>query len=179
MVVVEQDIIPKSKTDTDASLAKLYEEAFPSVARTLHRMGAPFEDARDIFHDSLLAYVEQALSNGKPKNEIAYLVGIARHLFLKKQERRNRTTNVEIADDSDNISSLIDESTLSKLIAKGGERCLRILRSFYYENRSISEIAKLFGFGNAHSASVQKYKCIEKIRDELKNDKELYENIFE
>jgi predicted DNA-binding protein YlxM (UPF0122 family) len=49
-----------------------------------------------------------------------------------------------------------------------GKKCLELLQAFYYEQRSMQEIAETFHYKTRHSASVQKHKCLEKVREELK-----------
>src|ERR1700760_1542513 len=65
---------------------RLYKEAFPVVAKYISRRGGSFDEAKDVFHDSLVIYYEKTIQQVINSNidETAYLVGIAKHLWLRK-----------------------------------------------------------------------------------------------
>jgi len=44
-----------------------------------------------------------------------------------------------------------------------------LLQAFYYFKTPMREIAEEFGYRSERSATVQKYKCLEKVRDTVKN----------
>ncbi|MCB9267134.1 MAG: sigma-70 family RNA polymerase sigma factor [Lewinellaceae bacterium] len=43
------------------------------------------------------------------------------------------------------------------------ERCRTILKRFYFERRSMSELAEQLGYANAHSVTEQKRRCMERL----------------
>jgi hypothetical protein len=59
-----------------------------------------------------------------------------------------------------------------------GKKCMELLRSFYYDNVPLADAAKLFGFSGVRSATVQKYKCLEKIRETIKQRSLTYEDFL-
>src|ERR1700753_3308369 len=65
---------------------RLYKKAFPPVAKYISRRGGSFDEAKDLFHDSLVIYYEKTVHQVIDSNtdETAYLVGIAKHLWLRK-----------------------------------------------------------------------------------------------
>jgi hypothetical protein len=103
-------------------------------------------------------------------NEQAYLVGIAKHLWAKKFRE-----NVQYSPLDEQKSDLMDEEETHPSPAKilhyletAGQKCLEILKAFYYDNLHVDKIAELFGYSGTRSATVQKYKCIEKVRETIK-----------
>ena len=60
-----------------------------------------------------------------------------------------------------------EQSVLASL-ERTGKKCLRLLKAFYYDHLSMDDIAARFGFNGRRSATVQKYKCLEKVRENLK-----------
>jgi len=44
------------------------------------------------------------------------------------------------------------------------EKCQRLIRLFYYEGKTMSEIAQLMGFNNATVATTTKYRCFNQLR---------------
>ena len=58
-----------------------------------------------------------------------------------------------------------------------GRKCMDLLRSFYFEDKSIQELAKEYKFASLHSASAQKYKCIAKLRSVVKEKSIHYDDL--
>ena len=65
------------------------------------------------------------------------------------------------------------EQTLLAALQKSGQKCLELLKAFYYDHCSMDHIAGRFGFKGRRSATVQKYKCLEKVRQEI-NTTDIY-----
>lgn len=150
--------------------AQLYEHAFPKVAIFVAHRGGSFEDAKDVFHDALVILYEKMQSR---EDEIKisvefYLVGIAKHLWIRKFKDDSIKTGLEDIDRCITIpEDYFDasENKLTSLLALTGRRCMELLRAFYFDELSLSQVKSLFGFSTAHSASAQKFKCINKMRD--------------
>lgn len=160
-------------------LPGLYEETFPAVAAFVAKMGGSPDDAKDIFHDALIIFFEKDL---KVENVAAYLVGIAKHLWLRKYHRDKHRVNLD--DFERNIAIPEDEhlpitARLLRLVEITGKACLELLQAFYYEKRSADEIASAFKYSNAHSATVQKHKCLQKLRVFVKEKSLDYESFVE
>ncbi len=154
------------------ALEQVYEKAFPVVARLIKNMGGDYEDAKDIFHDAMVLFYEKSLSKANPTVEfpVAYLRQTARHLWLKRQELGERKKAYQPQVDLGiHEPPAIKEQVLSYL-QLAGKRCLELLESFYYHEYSLREIAEHFGFRNVRSATVQKYKCLEKIRNKIQEN---------
>jgi hypothetical protein len=60
------------------------------------------------------------------------------------------------------------ERGLLASLERTGQKCLELLKAFYYDHLSMDELAARFGFNGRRSATVQKYKCLEKVRENLK-----------
>jgi len=62
------------------------------------------------------------------------------------------------------------EQSLLAALARSGKKCIELLKAFYYDNCSMQDIAARFGFNGTRPATVQKYKCLEKVRKEIKTN---------
>jgi len=62
------------------------------------------------------------------------------------------------------------EQSLRYSLVRSGKKCLELLKAFYYDHCSMQDIANRFGFNGTRSATVQKYKCLEKVRNEIKTN---------
>ncbi|HYC86804.1 MAG TPA: sigma-70 family RNA polymerase sigma factor [Chryseosolibacter sp.] len=163
----------------DHSVEELYEQAFPAVARFVRKRGGSFDEARDIFHDALVIYFER---NNTPADSApeAYVVGIAKHLWFRKFSQRGRATSIEMEKDvAIDTAPSVNTGYLFQVIRLTGRKCLELLQAFYFGGRRADSIARSLGYSNAHSATVQKYKCLEKIRDAVKTKSVSYDDFLE
>ena len=148
----------------------LYKNAFPVVARYVNKMGGTFDEAKDIFQDALVIYYEKSVecSFELKTNEKAYLLGIAKHLWFKQHRDNSKFTTADGLDiESEETEQASDQKILS-FLQTAGKKCMDLLRSFYYDGLQLAEAAELFGFSGVRSATVQKYKCLEKVRETVK-----------
>jgi DNA-directed RNA polymerase specialized sigma24 family protein len=181
MIQTESMLNTFTMADRKILLTELYENAFPLVAKFVANRGGSFEDAKDIFHDSLVIFYEKLAAAQLPTGivEERYLVGIAKHLWLRKFRDDRLKTGLDDIEKSISIpEDYFDKSDnrLLSLLELTGRRCMELLRAFYYDSLAIPEITNIFGFSNDHSASVQKYKCIEKMRSTVQKKSLTYED---
>lgn len=175
----------KTAAYLDEAIRELYEQAFPAVAQFVSRMGGSLEQAKDIFHDALVIYVEaeQAGSRTIRMSKEAYLLGISKHLWIRKYHRDRR--NVPLSDSEngmavpDDFYPTIQAKRLLRVLELSGKKCMDLLRAFYYQRLPLKKLVSALGYANEHSASVQKYKCLEKIRNTVKEKSLTYEDFTE
>lgn len=175
----------KTAAYLDGEVAGLYEQAFPVVAKFVSRMGGSLEQAKDIFHDALVIYMEaeqqgrRTIQTSKP----AYLLGISKHLWIRKYHSDRR--NVPISDSENRIAvpddffPTIQTKRLLRVLELSGKKCMDLLRAFYYQRLPLKKLVSALGYANEHSASVQKYKCLEKIKNTIKEKSLTYEDFTE
>ncbi|HEX3007682.1 MAG TPA: sigma-70 family RNA polymerase sigma factor [Bacteroidales bacterium] len=164
------------------NIETLYESVFPYVAGFVKNMGGDFDDAKDIFHDAMIIYFEikPELIHSSPTS---YLVGIAKHLWIRKHNRSKATVSLtgiekEISIPEDYFPS-VNQKRLLRFLESTGQKCMDLLRAFYYQKVQLKNLLKSFGYSNEHSASVQKYKCLEKVREIVKEKSLAYEDFVE
>lgn len=176
-------------TDREVWLTALYKKAFPLVAGHVCRMGGSFDDAKDIFQDALVIYYEKSTQQELTLkySDKAYLFGIARYLWNKKYKESIKQLSIEqLNADFDEEAGLIDavekeisSTRLFKLLETAGQKCMQLLSAFYYEKLNMEKVAERFGFSGPRSATVQKFKCLEKIKETVKEKSLRYEDILE
>jgi DNA-directed RNA polymerase specialized sigma24 family protein len=152
------------------ALLKLYKSAFPIVAKYVSRKGGSFDEAKDVFQDALIIYYEKVITTGQlPNNEKAYLLGIAKNLWLKNFRESCRYISLEDAGNTAEIADTYEQQPLtSRLLNQleaSGQKCMDLLKSFYYDKLPMIDIAGRFGFSGERSATVQKFKCLESYED--------------
>jgi len=175
------NLIRATAADREKLFIALYKNSFSSVARYISKMGGSFDEAKDVFQDALVIYYEKAVAGSIAiqTNEKAYLLGISKHLWLRKFKDNVLHApidgiDLEAATDEEDYS----ENKLMHYLATAGQKCMDLLRSFYYDNVPLADAATLFGFSGVRSATVQKYKCLEKVRETIKQKSLTYEDFL-
>ena len=160
---------------------ELYRAVFPKVARYVSKKGGTLEDAKDVFQSALIIFYEQSVANSENvENEAGYIFGIARHLWSKTYKSEIVKTNLtdERMNEYQSYTPSVDSQKLLNHIRATGKKCLEMLKSFYYEKQSMGDLAENFGFSSVRSATVQKYKCLEKVRDMIKQKSLVHEDFL-
>jgi len=172
--------ITQKRPDTEQLFEELYLNAFPKVARYVAARKGTLDDAQDIFQDALVIWHEQCSEKGfVPRlSAEAYVIGIAKHMWLRKAGRSRK--HEQLADVWNNIAmpgkeANVNINNLLQLLETTGKKCMDLLRSFYYGGKNATEIAQAHNYSSGHSATVQKYKCLEKVRDTVKEKSLSYE----
>lgn len=185
MEVLENIIDHSAEVQRVRVFEELYEKAFPPFARFAARMHAPFYDAKDIFHDALVIYYEKSRDADFiiTTSAEAYILGIAKHLWIRKFNRDRHKISLDalapgISLPADYFPS-VNDNRLLNFLERSGKKCLDLLQKFYYEKMLLKDIADMLGYRNEHSAAVQKFKCIEKVRDAIKTQSIDYEDFVD
>jgi len=175
-------VIEDRATERKVLFKHLYQQAFPLVAKYVRDRGGSFDAAKDIFQDALVIYYEKLATSGVTLqySERSYILGIVKHLWAKKNKWHSHHIELD-----DSLAGIAMEETgtsapekLLDLLHHSGQRCMELLQAFYYDKLSMSKIAGLFGFSSERSATVQKYKCLEKVRDIVKEKSLTHEDFL-
>lgn len=160
----------------------LYQEAFPAACRFVRKMGGNLDDARDIFQDALVIFYEKrADAPGQQiSNHTHYVLGICRHLWFRKHKQSIRLSPLEELGDleSGNEEPNISRNLLA-YVESAGKKCMELLKAFYYDKQNMKEIASGFGFSGERSATSQKFKCLEKVRNSIREKSLVKEDFYE
>jgi len=158
---------------TEDPIMCLYRDSFPDFARMIRRMGGSLEEAKDAFHDALLIYMEKEKAgklhlHSSPK---AYLLGTAKICWLHARGTGAifpLPDGFEAPEPEDEATEEREQGLLDSLV-RSGRKCMQLLKAFYYDHCSMQDIAIRFGFNGRRSATVQKHKCLEKVREEIRS----------
>lgn len=171
-------------TGNTPQLTRLYLGAFPAVARYVGHRGGSLDEAKDVFHDAVVIWYERSVTErDTPRDDKAYLIGIAKHLWLKSYREHNRYIPLDEAGDAAHISVNEEQQPISNKLMHylegTGQKCMDLLKGFYYDKLPMADIARAFGFSGERSATVQKFKCLEKVRETVKSKALTYEDFVE
>ena len=137
-------------------------------------MGAPKSIVEDIFQEVLVVLFQKSREKEFELTSSlnTYLTSIAKYKFYEFTRNQKATTTL---DDSE-FESLEEESNepllllIEKKVSELGERCKEVLISFYYKKWSMTQIADVLGFSSPKNAKNQKYKCLERLRNDVKQE---------
>ena len=180
-------VVPIDPADVRQQLfVDLYQRAFPAVARFVSRHGGSLEAAQDVFQDALVLYYEkivrEAADGPAAHHDVAYLLGIARHRWIKQYHRAAPEVPLETSDAvfrTEESAETPARRKLLRFLTVAGQRCMDLLRAFYYDQLPLAEVANTFGYSGVRSATVQKYKCLEKVRHTVREKSLCYEDFLE
>lgn len=157
----------------------LYKTAFPATARYVSRLGGSADEAKDVFQDALVIYYEKMVAQTLPEKNIGYLLGTAQKLWLHRYRENNRQIPLNTIDVPVNEEQTLADKRLLKFLTTAGKKCMDLLKSFYYDQLPVTELASLFGYSGVRSVTVQKHKCLEKVRETVKQKSLTYADFVE
>jgi DNA-directed RNA polymerase specialized sigma24 family protein len=160
--------------ERESLIIDLYKKAFPLVAHYVSKKGGSFEEAKDIFQDALVIWYEKR-DLQLQYSEQSYIFGIARHLWSKKMKDQLRKQPLP----DPTTDTPVSTNKLLTLLQTAGQKCMELLRAFYYDKQPLDKVADQFGFSGVRSATVQKYKCLEKVRETIKEKSLSYEDFLD
>jgi DNA-directed RNA polymerase specialized sigma24 family protein len=176
-------VIAEKAEERKVLFMRLYQQAFPLVAKFVRERGGSFEEAKDVFQDALVIYYEKLATSNivLQYSEASYIFGITKHLWGKKHKQHLQQLALDdslAAIIADEEAATIAPNKLLDLLHSSGRKCMELLRAFYYDKLPMNKLAGLFGFSSERSATVQKYKCLEKVRDLVKEKSLTYEDFL-
>ncbi len=185
MEVLEALVEPDHQVDREKEFIRLYELSFPASARYISKMGGTFQEAQDVFQDALVIYHEKTQDPAftLQNTPAHYILGIVKHLWSRKFNQQLHWVPLDANENTiaipDDYFPTVDSQKLLMLLVNSGKRCMELLRTFYYEKLPLKQIAGTLGYTTPHAAAVQKYKCLEKVRDTIKEKAISYEDFIE
>ncbi len=173
----EQTLIKAIAANEESAFAFLYDEYYAIVSGFIKSKGGQEEDARDIFQEAILSVWhniknERYSDNGQFKTYFVQVCKFKWYDQLKSSSRKNTTQlNEQLAFEKADDSNENEDERLEKLLFwydQIKEPCKGLLKLFYFEKKSFAEISKILGV-TQESAKNQKYRCIKKIKELIKN----------
>ncbi|MBC7947949.1 MAG: sigma-70 family RNA polymerase sigma factor [Chitinophagaceae bacterium] len=167
--MTESQIIEHFKNkEYDKAVRGLY-SSLPAIRQYIKANSGTSVDAEDIFQDALVILHNKIQSGTLELTSTLrqYLNGIARNCWREELRRRKRLPIsgqpfdvVETEYTGEERHGLA--AAAFKLL---GEKCREILILFYFKKKTMEEIAQTLGFADENVAKNQKYRCIQKAKE--------------
>lgn len=160
-----------SQKELAAELKALYKK-WPDVKRYLRSIGCKSTDAEDLFQEALLIYTRK-LEDPNFVLTVApfhYVKNTCKFLWYNQARKEGKYQKVEIhenftEEDDDWFQKELKLRSIEDAISKIGKKCQDLLKMFYGLGYSMIEIAKKLDLRNDKVAKVQKYRCLNKVKD--------------
>lgn len=158
------------------SVEEIYRHNYNLIQALIVNNSGTADDAKDIFQEAMVVLYEKARSGSFELNcQIrTYLYSVSKRLWLKKLQQAYRFTDdfgedgmtyVPVEEDlTEHEEKDAEYEMMHQSIAKLGEPCKSLLEAFYFQKKSMQDIADGFGYTNSENAKTQKYKCLVRLK---------------
>ena len=179
-LAAQWELVSKIKANNELVLKQLYQSNYKKIEDYILKNRGSMPQAKDIYQEAFIT-VWKNIKEGKfsPHNETAlqgYLYQIAKNKWTDelRSSRFKKTNSLESfhqfsENGEENTTSLFEEkeqkiALAEKAFQKIGDECKQLLSQFYFEKKSLRDIAALFNIGEA-SARNKKYRCIQQLKE--------------
>jgi RNA polymerase sigma factor (sigma-70 family) len=165
-----------------------HRQAFEWVNRLYFSLATSFvlknhgthQDAEEIFDDAFLVLFSQVKS-GSLELTCAlstYLYSICRNIWLDRlrKAKRDKSTieSLEFVEIEESVLEMLvhaeSHKAIASLVKKLGAACQLVLRYFYFERRTMNEIAELMQLQGSNAAKTKKYDCLQQLKKMVMNN---------
>ena len=171
----EQLLLEGLAANEAKAIETIYRENYGIIQSFILKNNGYYEDARDIFQEAMIVLYEKAASDSFVLTcQIkTYLYSVCRRLWLKKLQQLQRyNPGIEINEEVIQVDEELeayekkneDLNLMEHAMDKIGEPCKSLLEAYYFQKKSMPEIANYFGYTNADNAKTQKYKCLVRLK---------------
>jgi len=144
-------------------------DVLSSVKKYILSNSGTSDDAKDFSQDALVVLYKNVQSDSFTLTVPlkTYLLAIVKNLWLQELRRRNK---IPITSDQPEIPDITSNEDKNFDIAKAafnllGERCRQLLILFYFKKKTYRELASFLQFGDERTAKNQKYRCLQKAKE--------------
>ena len=159
------------QSETKQELKELYRK-WPEVRGFLTSLGCSATNAEDVFQEALVIYVRK-------QEDPAFTLTVAPFFYVRntckllwynqsRKQAKHPTFELEkdvIALDDEWFQKEMKLTITEKAVQQLGEQCRQLLQLFYGAGLAMSEIAKKVGLRNEKVAKAQKYRCLQKAKE--------------
>lgn len=182
--MTDQDLIHLVRESDPGGLSIVYEKYRKEFLGWIRKFSRCSDDqARDYYQAAILILYENVMSNRLDQLQSSlktYLFAIGKNLVLqdhRKTQRREALGASWLLDQhilsshEDLANEEADLALISRCFSRIGDPCHKLLDLFYFRQQSMEEIAAELGYKNTDSAKNQKYKCMERLRKLVEDER--------
>ena len=188
----DSELVHLVRSGDGAGLSFVYEKYRREFMNWIRKFSnCSLEEAQEYYQAATLILYENIVSNKVTDLQSSlktYLFGIGKNLTYQYHRKAKRLEKakaeymieMEIAGDSQQaIQKELDLKMVSKALTLIGEPCHQLLDFFYFSKKSMEEISSSMGYKNPETAKNQKYKCMERLRKLVEDERKSTVSIIE
>jgi RNA polymerase sigma factor (sigma-70 family) len=170
--------IEKIRSGDLTELDKVYLEIKPQFLGYAQRQFPHIdsEDLEDIYQDTIIVFynnIQRGLLIEITSSLSAYIIQIGKIKLIQLAEKHQKSKELkynfaENVVTLDEYDSRIDQA-VTFIFSKMNDTCKQILNLFYYEKKSMEEIATILNYKNADTVKSKKSRCISKFNSNVNN----------
>jgi len=134
------------------------------------------EEAKEVFQQTMVILYENIVYGKVTEINVqmkTYIFGIGKNKLMEMMRRRNNMSvqiDEELMEATDIYYGVFDEIYESKLsqieqcLRQIGDPCKTILQHYYYQKKSMQNIADLLDYKNSETVKNLKYKCLMRLK---------------
>jgi RNA polymerase sigma factor (sigma-70 family) len=166
------------KSGDQLALKAFYEKHKSAFLFFGNRYDLDKEELIDVYQDACIVLFEK-LSIGKLDNLNSslktYLFGIGKNLIFKRFKQNAKTVDLEAIEivafeDPFKEEETLEEKRLRLAFGRLGSQCQKVLGLFYYEEKSLDEIASILSYKDKSVLKSQTSRCLKQLKDLVKQN---------
>ncbi len=176
LYLTEEDLIEGIRTNNHQVVRRAYSLFYPGIEHFITNNSGSIQDAKDLYQEAFIILIQNIQKDiFREESKIkTYLYSICRRQWLKILNSRKHY--ISDFDDYEDYFEFelheLDEldarkeriSRMYSVIKEMGDPCMSIIKRFYLNKQTMSQIAQEMGYTNAENAKNQKYKCFKRLK---------------
>ncbi|GAB4025605.1 hypothetical protein GCM10028773_51850 [Spirosoma koreense] len=167
------------RSGQESAFEHLYRLLYQRIASYVFVTGGTRDDTKTVVHETIIAFLfnlrYQKYEWREEAQLMTYVVQIARNKWTQMCRNASRTVLIDSHEwpaNSQDIQPADPEEqdfeqrrlAVEKQLSLLSDRCRQSIELYYYEQKSMQEIAVALGWANEHVARNKKYQCLQKLR---------------
>jgi RNA polymerase sigma factor (sigma-70 family) len=174
----EKDLIERIKSNDRTVLKEIFIRYEKMIVSYIKIHGGGDADAEDVLQESIIVLWQQVCSGTfKLTSKIGtYLMGVAKNKWREQLRRHKNVSHLESNGDvpiegtsaMDNLLTQEKIHQIRQALNSISPLCKKLLTLFYFEERSLEDIARILEFANTDVAKSKKYQCKKALEETIK-----------
>ena len=175
----ESRILHLIRKGDEKGLVMLFEDTRVMAVSYVQRNSGTEADADEVLQEAVVILWEKVRAGTfEAQSKLStFLMGVIKNIWARRLARRKREAPIaEEFDPPTGEESILDGlireeqvEAMHKAMSRITELCRKILLMFYWEEKSMEEIAADLGLANAETAKSKKYQCRKSLESHLRS----------
>ena len=182
--MTDPELLHLVRTGDPSGLSFVYEKYRKEFLNWIRKFShCDEEDAREYYQATILILYENVNTGklGELQSSLkTYLFGIGKNLALQDHRKSQRYQQAKaeylleyhlVQEERDLQREETDLGLIGRCFSRIGDPCHKLLDLFYFHQKSMEEISSELGYKNPETTKNQKYKCMERLRKLVEDER--------